>query len=165
MTMLKEQMNKTQTNHNATKRLLMVPLFIVFVFTMFPNKAHAQVIDTLEVNIPFQFHAGNARLPAGKYSIHVLDNSDLRFMEITSADGSTSALFEVRETNLSSAPAKDELIFNKYGTRYFLAKVFDEGDPSGSEVVESTYEKKVSEATAEAQVHVATLHRQQQGKN
>jgi hypothetical protein len=84
-------------------------------------------------------------------------------MEITSVDGSTSALFQVQESDANAAPAKSELIFNKYGNRYFLAKLFDEGNPSGSKVVESRYEKQVSKAAMEAQEHVPAHHRTQQG--
>ena len=29
--------------------------------------AHAQIIGQIEANIPFQFHAGSAKFPAGKY--------------------------------------------------------------------------------------------------
>jgi hypothetical protein len=97
----------------------------------------------------------NAKLPAGKYTLHMLDSSDLQFMEISNADGSTSAVFEVENAEANSAPAKSELIFNKYGNRYFLAKVFDEGNPDGSRVPESPYEKRVSQAAAEAREHVA----------
>jgi hypothetical protein len=93
----------------------------------------------------------------------MLDNSDLTLMEISSADGSTSALFEVQEAEANSTPAKSELIFNKYGDRYFLAKLFDEGIPSGSQVLKSRYEKKISQATAEAQAHVPAHHQGQQG--
>jgi hypothetical protein len=136
-------------------------LFIALVFTLtiYPTKAHAQIIGDLDVTIPFQFHAGDAKLPAGKYTIHTVDNSDLRLMEISSADGSTSALFEVRDAEANSAPAKSELIFNKYGNRYFLAKLFDEGNPNGSAVNESRYEKKVGQAATEAQAHVPAHHR------
>ena len=144
----------------------MLSLFIALVFalTIYPTQAHAQIIGDLEVNIPFQFHAGNTKLPAGEYRIHVLDNSDPSVMEISSADGSTSALFEVQDADANSAPAKTELIFNKYGNRYFLAKLFDEGNPNGSQVAESRYEKKVSQNTMEAQEHVPAHHRGQQGK-
>jgi hypothetical protein len=55
------------------------------------------------------------------------------------------------------------LIFNKYGNRYFLAKLFDEGNPSGSQVLESPYEKRISRAAQEAQAHVPAHHRGQQG--
>jgi hypothetical protein len=93
----------------------------------------------------------------------MLDDSDLTVMEITSADGSTSALFQVQESDANSAPAKSELIFNKYGNRYFLAKLFDEGNPYGSEVLKSRYETKMSQAAREAQERVPAHHRTQQG--
>ena len=163
MTSLNEQINKAQTNHNVTNRLKMVSLFIVFVFafTIHPNKAQAQVIDTLEINVPFHFYAANTELPPGNYSIHVLANSNLKFMQITSADGATSAVVEIREADVSSAPKESEVTFNKYGDHYFLAKMFDEGNPSGDEVVESNHEKTVSKAAAESQVHLATQNRRQ----
>jgi hypothetical protein len=128
-----------------------------------PSRAHAQIIDTLEGNIPFQFQAGDAVLPPGNYSIRMVENSGLTFMQITSTENRSSAFFRVSETDLKSAPTKNELIFNKYGDHYFLAQLFEEGDPSGSEVSESNYEKTVSKADAESQVHVAIQHNQQHG--
>jgi hypothetical protein len=163
--MFMENIEKSHANHKRTRGYQLLPLFVAFVFalTICPTKAQAQVIGDLEVNVPFQFHAGNTRLPPGKYVIHVLDNSELTLMEISSADDSTSALFEVHAAQASSAPAKSELIFNKYGNRYFLAKVFDEGEPSGSEVFESPYEKRTSKTGAEAQEHVPAQHQQRAG--
>ena len=148
-----------------TRRYQLLSLFIalVFVLTMHPTKAQAQIVGNLEADIPFQFHVGNTKLPPGKYTIHVLDNTDLTVMEITSADGSTSALFEVQSAQANSAPAKSELIFNKYGNRYFLEKLFDEANPSGSEVLESRYEKRIARAAAEGQERVPAHHRGQQG--
>jgi len=84
-------------------------------------------------------------------------------MEISSADGSTSALFEIGAAQANSAPAKTELIFNKYGGDYFLAKVFDEGNQYGSDVVKSRYEKDVSKGAAPGQEHVSAHHRGRQG--
>jgi len=153
-------MKLQQTTGN---RLLSLLIALAFALTMYPTKAKAQITGDLEVDVPFQFHAGNSKLPPGKYFIHVLDNSDLNIMEITSADGSTSALFDVQSAEAKSAPAKNELIFNKYGNRYFLAKLFDEGNPSGSQVLESRYEKRISQAAAEGQEHVPAHHRGQQG--
>jgi hypothetical protein len=160
-----EVINKAHVSHQGTRGYQLLSLFMALVLALaiYPTKAHAQIVGDLEVNIPFQFHAGNAKLPAGKYVIRMLDDSNLTVMEISSADGSTSALFEVQETEANSAPAKSELIFNKYGNRYFLAKLFDEGNPSGSQVLMSRYEKRVSQETAEAQAHVSAHHRGQQG--
>ena len=164
--MVIENTKKVQVNQQKTRRHRWLSLLIAVLFALMvcPSKAPAQIIGNLEVNIPFQFHAGNAKLPPGKYIIHMLDNSDLTIMEISSADGSTSALFSVQDAEANSAPAKSELIFNKYGNRYFLAKVFDEGNPSGSEVPKSTYEKKIGQASTEAQTHVAANHQGTTGK-
>ena len=81
-------------------------------------------------------------------------------MEITSADD--SALLEVRDAQAKSTLAKSESIFDNCGNRYFLAKVFDEGNPDGSKVPESQYEKRVSQAAEEAQEHVPAIHHGQQ---
>jgi len=163
--MFTETSGNSHAGRKVTNRQHLLSLFtaLVIALTMYPSKAHAQIIGDLEVNIPFQFHVGNTKLPAGKYRIHMLDDSDLTIMEISSADGSTSALFQVQEAEANTTPAKSELIFNKYGNRYFLAKLFDEGNPSGSQVLKSPYEKKVSQQAVEAQAHVPAHHRGQQG--
>lgn len=146
---------KAYPNNKSRKywQLLSLAIALVFGLSIHPAKAHAQIIGELEVNIPFQFYAGDAKLPAGKYVVRMLDNTDLKIMEISSADDSASALFAVGDTE-GPAPRKSELIFNKYGNRYFLTKVFDEGNSEGSVVSESEYEKRVSSAAAEAQEHV-----------
>jgi hypothetical protein len=157
------EMAHSSRNRKMERHLLVSFLALFFAIALYPSNAHAQISGEIEANIPFQFHAGNAKFPAGKYVIHVLDNTDLKVMEISSADGSTSALFDVRQTQANAAPAKTELIFNKYGNRYFLAKLFDEGEPGGSTVAKSRYEEKVGAAAAEAQAHVPAQHRGQQG--
>jgi hypothetical protein len=158
--MFTESIYKAHPNDNGRKycQLMSLVIAMVFALSIHPAKAHAQIIGELEVNIPFQFYAGDAKLPAGKYVVRMLDNTDLKIMEISSVDDSASALFAVGDTE-GPAPRKSELIFNKYGNRYFLTKVFDEGNSEGSVVSESQYEKRVSAAAAEAQEHVAASPR------
>jgi hypothetical protein len=160
-----ESIDKAHARHNSTKPFQLLSIFVALVFTLtlHPAKVHAQIIGELEVNIPFQFYAGNTKLPAGKYVVRMLDNSGLKVMEIGTADGSTSALFDVEDAEANAAPHKSELIFNKYGGRYFLTTIFDEGNTDGSRVPASSYEKRVSQAGAEAQEHVPAYHRGQQG--
>jgi hypothetical protein len=96
----------------------------------------------------------------------MLEDSDLTLMEISSVDGSASTLFQVEETEASMTPSKSELIFNKYGDQYFLAQLFDQGEPSGSQLPESRYEKRVSQQDTQTQAkeHVPAHGRTQQGK-
>jgi len=155
----------THGKRKITKPHQLLPFFIALVcaLTIHPAKAHAQVIGELKANIPFQFYAGTAALPAGEYVIRMMDKSNLKIMEISSADGSTSALFQVRDTTTKSAPPTAELIFNKYGNTYFLTRVFDGDNPDGSELPKSQYEKKVSQESTEAQQHVPADHQTQHG--
>lgn len=162
--MFTETTGRRQTSQSATARQLVL-LFIGLVFAamLFPRKLHAQIVGGIEANIPFAFHAGNTKLPPGKYVIHVLDDSNLSIMEISSEDGSVSALFEVVDAEANSTPAKTELIFNKYDNRYFLAKLFDEGNASGSQVSKSGYEERLRQESLTGQEHVPARHRRQQG--
>jgi hypothetical protein len=156
-----DTMKKRETRGH---QLMLSFIALVFALTMYPTKARAQVTGDLEADIPFQFHVGNAKLSPGNYIIHMVDNTDLNIMEISSADGSISALFPVRQTEANSTPAKSELIFNKYGHRYFLEQLVDESSPSSSAVAKSGYEKRIAEAAAEGEEHVPAHHRQFQGK-
>ena len=158
-------MSSTNDGQNRIKKHHLVALFMALVFAamMYPNQAQAQIIGSMEAGIPFQFHAGNTRLPVGKYLIRVLDDSDLTMMEISNPDGSVAALFQVRSAEASSTARKSELIFNKYGNKYFLEKIFDEGASDGSQLVGSNYEKRVGQAAADAQEHVPSSHPGQQG--
>jgi len=156
---------KTEPNRRkgGVQQFLSFLLLPVFALTIFAGKASAQINVGLDAEIPFQFHVGTRELPAGKYRIHVLDEANLRVMEITSTDGSSSVLFQVEESDAKSTPTQSELIFNKYGDNYFLAKLYDEGNPSGSELIKSRYEKKLSKGAVVAQEHLPAHHKMQQG--
>ena len=140
-----------------TKQLLLLGVALIVALTMHPTKAQSQIMNRLEVNVPFDFHVGNNTLPAGKYVIHPLEDSDLTVLEIRSADGSTSAFFDVQSVDAKVVPAKNEVTFQKYGNRYFLAKVFEEGNRSGDRVTESRDETRTGQA-AEGQEHVPARH-------
>jgi hypothetical protein len=53
-----------------------------------------------------------------------------------------------RSTGDSTSPKKSELVFNQYGSRYFLSKLFDQGEKVGSAVVESGYLKQYASGGA-----------------
>jgi len=158
--------NSGHPSHKPAPRrhLLALSIALLFVTAIYPHKANAQIVGELQANIPFQFQAGNAKLPAGTYRFRMMEDSDLTLMEISTLDGSRSALFQVQESDANSTPSKSELIFNKYGDNYFLSELFDQGEPSGSKVMESRDEKKISQGAEAAQEHVP-MHRSTQKGN
>src|SRR5260370_16913906 len=102
------EMAQASYNWKRVRQLLLSLIALSFALTIHPSKAHAQIIGELEANIPFQFHAGDAKLPAGRYFIRVLNNSDLPIMEISSVAGSPSALFPVPDAQPNSAPPTND---------------------------------------------------------
>lgn len=118
-----------------------------------------QIIGDIGANIPFPFYAGDAKFPAGHYVIRPLNGTDLTVMEIATPDGRDSAVFEVRQSRDNIKPRTTELIFDKYGDRYFLSKLYDQGSRAGSAVVESRYETKFAATGASHEErHIAARH-------
>jgi hypothetical protein len=165
--MFTQEIGKTHKGLNGINQRHLASLFVALVFAamIYPQQTHAQLIGTMEADIPFQFHAGNTKLPAGKYLIRTLDDSNLTLIEISKPDGSVAVLLQVRDAEANSTPRKSELVFNRYGNHYFLEKLFDEGQSSGSQVLESSYEKRLGKAAAEAQEHVPAHRAQSQSGN
>jgi hypothetical protein len=161
-----KSLENARANQTRTSGHMLLPLFLTLIFAMsfWPTRAQAQIIGNLEADIPFQFHVGSTTLPAGKYMIHQLEGSDLTMMQISSVDGKVSALFDAEPTEAKSAPEKSELIFNKYGDRYFLSEMFDEGNADGNRLVPSRDEKTASKESGADVAHVAARHPQQEGK-
>jgi hypothetical protein len=78
--------------------------------------------DVVTAKVPFAFHVGDARLPAGDYVVkEVSAGSDV--LLIQSADG-RSAFTESTPSSMSKgAAAQPELVFQKVGNQYFLVRV------------------------------------------
>ena len=157
--MLINSLERTRGRH------ALLPLFLTLLFAMSfsPARAQAQIIGNLEADVPFQFHVRNTTLPAGRYMIHELEGSDLMVMQISSADGKKSALFDVESAQAKTTPGKSELIFNKYGDRYFLSEMYDEGNVDGSRLSPSRDEKRASKENGADVAYVTARHAQQQG--
>jgi hypothetical protein len=165
MNMYNENLGNLETKRTTRGIRNFLPLlFTLLIAASFcATSAHAQIIGRVEAQIPFQFHVGNTTLPAGTYIIHRLDSNDLTVMEISTEDGKMSALFDVEATQAKSAPEKTELIFNKYGDRYFLSEMFDEGNPDGSRVYTSKDEKMASKQSQSTVAQVVASHPKLQG--
>ena len=101
----------------------------------------------LTANVPFEFVVNNRTLPAGEYSI-TRDSSPLIVM-IRNANERTGVLSMVLPENLSSrsqsSPAN--LVFNRYGDKYFLSQINDGYVDVGYRLPQSRTEREL-ETTA-----------------
>ncbi len=103
----------------------------------------AQAQQDVAVNIPFDFVAGNTQLPAGEYTVKV--SAPTHSLILISRKDATMSAFINTNPAVSSAPqTESKLIFNRYGDRYFLSQVWQEGNAQGRQLLKSSREKEVA---------------------
>jgi hypothetical protein len=106
------------------------------------QNASAQITDSVEFTTSFPFTVGNARVPAGSYTI-APDFDDPSIFQLTGAH--TAVLFQTDTAQAPTTPSKTEVVFTRYGDGYVLKDIWMEGDSVGAE-----------SRTAEAEKHMAT---------
>lgn len=123
--------------------------------------ANAQSGPQIEGNVPFAFSVGNTTLPAGKYEIRRLDDSEPSVLELSSSNGRTKVVFETEDTQTreDQIMGNTKLVFNKAGDKYFLSQIWVAGSASVNELPKSKMEKKLEDggSRSEKQSIVAFL--------
>ena len=125
------------------KRRFHIPMAILMLLGVLTVGAQAQTSNPQRViaHIPFSFSVGEKRLPAGKYTITVLNSSsDRRVLQVRSTDGRSSAMIQTT-TVQSSASDDAKLVFNRYGDRYFFAQAQMAGDSTSLAAIKSSSER------------------------
>jgi hypothetical protein len=115
----------------------------MMALTAMANTRVAQAQEPLVVNIPFDFVAGTAQLPAGEYSVKVSGPTQSVLL-ISRKDAAMSAFINTNPAVSSAPQTESKLIFNRYGDRYFLAQVWQEGNTQGRQLLKSSREKEVA---------------------
>jgi len=106
----------------------------------------AQVVQAQEpvvVNIPFEFVAGKATLPAGEYRVEKLENGSAVVL-IHRAQPGASVLVMTMASQANAPHLDSKLIFNRYGNRYFLSQYWSAGSSRGRLLPKSAREKEIS---------------------
>lgn len=135
--------------------LVFVSLALLTVALAVP--AGAQITETIEADIPFEFTIGSTTLPAGAYTLKQLDAPIEGVMEIRSANGRDRKLFLIASAESFGEPSKAELVFDRVGDRYFLSEIFEQGNQFGAEVPKSRSELKLEKEGAVTQIRSVTV--------
>ena len=98
------------------KRTTALAFLAATLISMCSARAHAQAV---EFKVPFDFIVGNQTLPTGTYRVSQAAGNVLL---IRSRDGSSAALTSTFATDVRK-PAGGQIVFNRYGNRYFLHEV------------------------------------------
>ena len=112
------------------KKCFYIPLAVVVLVGVLATNAHAQSISPQRIvaNIPFTFNVGKTSLPAGRYTITVLNpTSDRRILQIRSTNGRSSAMI-VTNGVIGKVSENSKLVFECDGDRYYFAQAQMAGD-------------------------------------
>ena len=96
-------------------------IFAVF-FGLGVAGVQAQAPSKVEVDIPFEFSAGNATLKPGVYTIKRLSGNNLMLRR---SDGNSAAILNAPLSLTSNdSQSVERLIFKKYGEQYSLSQIW-----------------------------------------
>ena len=80
----------------------------------------------MRINVPFEFYAGDQRLPAGEYTFEMESGLVATGSRVTVQSKDGAGLFFMM-TQPGTDEASSRLLFNKYGNRHFLTSVSIQG--------------------------------------
>ena len=104
--------------------------------------ASAQTVR-LKANIPFNFIVNKADLPAGEYTLQSLGSSET-VMLIQSTDSQIAKMVLPKACASQHPSERTELVFHRYGDRYFLAQIWMVGADRGRELPKSRRETEIA---------------------
>jgi hypothetical protein len=95
----------------------------------------------IRAEIPFDFMVGKKRLPKGEYLIESINESGT--LTIRHAKKGKAVTFNtIRHKPTDSN--KSKLVFNRYGDKYFLARIFDPSTETILKLNKSSAEKRIA---------------------
>jgi hypothetical protein len=107
--------------------------------------AIAQITNRVTFDAPAAFYAGNAKMPAGSYTVSQPDADD-DLLLIEDASGSHSAFVEYVIASSDAPHAQSDVTFNKYGNVDFLSAIWVEGRKSEMQISPSKAEQNAAKA-------------------
>jgi hypothetical protein len=111
----------------------------------------AQIPNQVTFDTSSAFYAGNAKMPAGKYTV-TQPNVDDNLLLIEDANGSHSAFVEYVVAPSNTPHAQTDVTFNKYSNVDFLSTIVIEGRNSEMQILRSKAEQNAAKA-ADAEKH------------
>jgi hypothetical protein len=123
------------------KGLTMMTLIVTVALATAVVSANGQTLN-VKAHIPFEFVVGNETLPAGDYAVRSALSSGEALM-IQNAETSISTLRLANVVRPKRNKTEARLVFHRYGQNYFLREVWQGGDTTGRQLLESKRERAI----------------------
>ena len=130
------------------KRYLQLTIALMIVWGVFATTGQAQtnVSPTMRADVPFTFTVGDKTLPAGVYTVSILNpTSDRKTLQIRSENGRVSAMVQTTGANATLAK-HTKLVFHRYGDQYFFAQAQLAGDSTSLAATKTHAERAMQRA-------------------
>jgi len=125
------------------RRIYQACLSVVVALLLTMGVVFAQTSARVLADIPFDFHVGNATLPSGQYMIKSgFPTRDA--LSFQSRYGSRNAMTLTTAVSPSKGDGVAKLVFNRYGSNYFLSQVWNPSDSIVRGVWKSKAEMEVA---------------------
>jgi hypothetical protein len=125
---------------------LCIAMMILCAGFVVTGNAQTSGPQTMRARIPFTFTVGDKKLPAGVYTVSILNpSSDRKALQIRSETGRFSAI--VQTVGLDAALIENsKLVFRRYGDRYFFANAQMAGDTMSLAAIKTRAERATQRA-------------------
>lgn len=128
------------------KKQISRTLLGLFAALVLAAAANAQTSRALEVQVPFDFVAGQKQLPAGRYTVRRI-RVDAENALLFKGEGRGAAAVVLTDRG-GGNPSAASLTFRQHGERYFLAEVSVPGTASVREVPKTGGERAAEREAA-----------------
>ena len=123
-----------------------IGLMLVVAMTIVNSSAKAQSLEYgMKVRIPFDFKVGKQEFPAGNYSFRRASSDGDLIVRIASTDGKTNGFPMTFPVVGTKTHEKGGVVFNRYGSDYYLSEMWAPGSTTGRGVPKSVGERKLQQ--------------------
>ena len=128
-------------------------LIVVSSLLLAVGSAFAQS-SRLVADIPFDFVVGNKVFPAGQYDVRSIGMSGST-LHLQNTDQKEGMFFTPNYCSSAQPQSESKLVFDMYGSHYYLSQIWTEGYDQGRELPKSS--REIEEAQLQEGHHVVVL--------
>jgi hypothetical protein len=125
-----------------TKKILDILVGLIMLFAVaVPLRAGSILNHEMTVTVAFEFAAGDKLLPAGDYTVQL---NPERGTVVLRGEGQKPLMLLTARKESRSAPQRGKLVFQRYGTSFFLNEVWNQDNSTGQTLAPSAREKEMA---------------------
>ena len=125
-----------------TKKILDILAGLILLIAAAPPLQAGSILNhEMTVTIGFEFAAGDKLLPAGDYTVQL---NPERGTVVLRVEGQKPLMLLTARKESRSTPQRGKLVFQRYGTSFFLNEVWSQDNDTGQTLAPSAREKEMA---------------------